>query len=118
MYGISLTVNDETFQGTLDDSKAGRAFVKQLPLDITMVELNENEKYVDLDQPLPPQSEEVGSIQTGDLMLYGENTLVLFYENFSTTYSYTPLGSLNNPENLRVALGRGDVDVRIERQEI
>jgi len=109
-----LIINDEKFQGTLNDSKAAQALAKQLPLAVEMIELNENEKYVDLDEPLPTQKQSVESIETGDLMLYGGNTLVLFYEDFTTSYSYTPLGSLDNPENLRVALGRGNVEVRIE----
>jgi len=114
MYPILLIVNDEKIQGTLNDSEAAQALVKQLPLDVEMIELNENEKYVDLNQPLPTFKKNVESIETGDLMLYGDNTLVLFYEDFATSYSYTPLGSLDNPENLRVALGRGNIDVRIE----
>lgn len=114
MYTISLTVNDETFQGTLNDNEAAQALMKHLPLNITMNELNENEKYADLKQALPTQKESVESVESGDLMLYDNDTLVLFYEDFHTSYSYTPLGSLDNAENLRVALGRGDVTVRIE----
>jgi len=98
----------------LNDSKAAKALAKQLPLAVEMNELNENEKYVDLGEPLPTREKKVGAVETGDLMLHGDNTLVLFYESFTTSYSYTPLGSLDNPENLRVVLGRGNVDVRIE----
>ena len=38
-------------------------------------------------------------------MLYGSNCLVLFYQNFSTSYSYTPLGRIKNPSLLAQALG-------------
>ncbi len=34
-------------------------------------------------------------------MLYGNNTIVLFYEDFTTPYSYTRLGKVNNPKNLK-----------------
>lgn len=56
-----------------------------------------------------------GSIQTGDLMLYGSSCLVLFYESFRTSYSYTRLGRVENPSGLASALGRGSVSVTFER---
>jgi hypothetical protein len=46
-------------------------------------------------------------------MLYGSNTFVLFYESFSTSYSYTKLGKINNASGLAAALGTGNVSVSI-----
>lgn len=47
-------------------------------------------------------------------MLYGNNTLVLFYKNFNTSYSYTKLGAIDNPAGLEAALGNGNVVVKFE----
>jgi hypothetical protein len=44
-------------------------------------------------------------------MLYGSSTLVLFYKSFSTTYSYTKIGQVEDPEGLAVALGSRNVAV-------
>jgi hypothetical protein len=44
-------------------------------------------------------------------MLYGSTCLVLFYKDFSTSYSYTKLGSIEDISGLTDALGGGSVQV-------
>jgi hypothetical protein len=79
-----------------------------------MVELNGNEKYLDLSPSLPINASNPGTIQVGDLMMYGSSTLVLFYKTFSTSYSYTRLGRIDDVTGLAVALGSGNVTVTFE----
>ena len=50
-----------------------------------MSELNGNEKYFYLESALPTVSEQVEEIHAGDLMLYGDDCLVLFYQSFFYT---------------------------------
>ena len=42
-------------------------------------------------------------------MLYGSTTLVVFYETFKSSYSYTPLGRVNDPVGLSQAFGRHNI---------
>ena len=108
---ITVTVGGQTFSATLEDSETARALAQLLPLTLDMSELNGNEKYFYLDQSLPTNAKNPGQIHTGDLMLYGDNCLVLFYESFSTSYSYTRLGSIDDPDGLARAVGRGSAAV-------
>ena len=78
-----------------------------------MQELNGNEKYYFFDSSLPTNASRPAGIHTGDLMLYGTNCLVLFYKDFATSYSYTPLGRLVDPAGLAAALGAGSVTVEL-----
>jgi hypothetical protein len=113
---IRIRVGSDTFTATLLDNATTTAFVARLPLTVSMTELNGNEKYYDLPQGLPTNAVNPGTIQVGDLLLYGSNTLVLFYETFSTSYRYTRLGRVDNPTGLVAALGRGNVSVTFEVQ--
>ena len=81
-----------------------------------MKELNGNEKYFDLPSNLPSNASNPGTIQPGDLMLYGSNTLVLFYKSFSTTYNYTPMGRIDDASGLTAALDSGNVTVTFASQ--
>lgn len=108
---ITLTVNGQTFSAALLDSEASRQFAEQMPLTLNMSELNGNEKYFYMDRELPTDTYQPGQINAGDLMLYGNNCLVLFYESFSSGYSYTRLGRVDDPAGLAEALGAGSVEV-------
>ncbi|WP_400259809.1 cyclophilin-like fold protein [Candidatus Methanomassiliicoccus intestinalis] len=108
---LQLQVGNETFTIVLEDNASATALQNQLPLTVTMSELNGNEKYYYLPESLPTNSQRVGQISTGDFMLYGSDCLVLFYESFSTSYSYTKLGSVEDTAGLAAALGDGKVQV-------
>ncbi len=47
-------------------------------------------------------------------MLYGDNCLVLFYETFSSSYSYTRLGYIEDVERFSQAVGDGDIRVSFD----
>ena len=98
------------------DNATAVAFKTLLPLTVTLIKLNENEKYVYLSCYLPTYSLNPATIRAGDLMLYGSTTLVLFYKTFSTSYSYTKLGRIDDATGLASAVGSGNVTVTFERE--
>jgi len=111
---LKITIGTNTFTATLYNNATITAFKTRLPMTINMKELNSSEKYFDLPNNLPANASNPGTIQNGDLMLYGSNTLVLFYKTFSTSYKYTRIGKVTHPEGLAEALGSGSVDVSFE----
>ena len=108
---ISIAVGNSTFKIKLYDNDTAKALLAQLPLTLDMSELNGNEKYFFMPNGLPTASEQVGNIRAGDLMLYGSDCLVLFYESFSTSYNYTKIGYIEDVSGLTNALGSGNVTV-------
>jgi hypothetical protein len=113
---IQISIGNQTFTAELEDSEAAEAFREKLPLTLDMNELNGNEKYA-YGVTLPSHAEAVGSIQSGDLMLYGDDCLVLFYDSFSTGYSYTRIGRITDPDGLADAVGNGNIRVRFSCSE-
>ena len=89
-----------------------------LPMTVNMSELNGNEKYFDLSVKLPINASNPGTIQSGELMIYGSNTLVLFYKTLSTSYSYTRLGRINDTTGLAAAVGSGSVTVTMKWSKV
>jgi hypothetical protein len=113
---IKITIGEKVFTSTVQNNATAKAFKAKLPLTINMKELNGNEKYFDLPDNFPANASNPGNVQAGDLMLYGSNTLVLFYKTFSTSYSYTRIARVDNASGLATALGSGNVTVTFELQ--
>lgn len=111
MPQLTIEAGGQVFTATLLDNPTTRALLERLPMTISMGELNGNEKYYYMSDSLPTNSQRPGNIDAGDLMLYGSDCLVLFYESFSSGYSYTKWGSVDDPSGLAAALGRGSVEV-------
>ena len=111
MIPVNVQIGSKIFTAKLFDNASSEALLAMLPMTITMSELNGNEKYFNMPKSLPTDSQAVGNIKTGDLMLYGSDTLVLFYKSFTTSYSYTKLGYLEDVSGLADALGKSSVQV-------
>ena len=97
---VKVTINDKKYIIQLEDNETAKSFVNLLPQEYDMSELNGNEKYVYLNNTLPTNESNPKRINSGDVMLYGNNCLVIFYKSFDTSYSYTKIGHIDNLENL------------------
>lgn len=111
-----MTVGERRFALTLDDTPAAKAFLDRVPFSIDMSDLNANEKHAKLPSSLPAKASRPGTIRTGDIMLWGSDTLVVFYLTFESPYAYTRLARVDDPSGLKQALGTADVQVAFSKQ--
>ena len=111
---INLTINNKTFSATLENNVTTRELISMFPMTLNMSELNSNEKYNYLDTDLTTNSSRQSRINAGDIKLYGSNCLVVFYESFNTSYSYTNLGTVDDVDSFVSELGNGSVTITFD----
>ena len=108
---MKVIINNKEYILKLEDNETTKSFINLLPKELNMNELNGNEKYIYLDTTLPTNTTNYKTINAGDIMLYGNNCLVIFYKTFDTNYSYTKIGHIDNLEDL----GNNSVLVKFEK---
>ena len=108
---IKILINEKEYNTILENNDTTKAFINKLPQEFNMQDLNENEKYVYMQYSLPTNAKNPKHINKGDIMLYGDNCLVIFYKSFDTNYTYTKIGHIENIDDL----GINTVTVKIEK---
>ena len=109
---ITVAGKNIEFTAELYDNAAAKELYARLPININMSDMP-HEKYCYLDFSLPVSEERPRNIRIGDIMLWGDNCLVLFYEDFTTSYSYTRIGKIVDVDGLVSAL-KGNAVLKIE----
>lgn len=114
MQNITLKTENAEYEAVLYDNSTVKELIKSFPMTITMSDLHENEKYYNLSKRFPTLSESVSTVNKGEIMLFGDNCLVIFYKSFSTYYKYTRLGYIKNYDDLEKSFGKGDIRITFE----
>lgn len=112
---MKLEIAGETFTATLENNSSVEALgelLAQGPLTLEMEDYAGMEKGADLGTTLPQNNRQMNT-QPGDIILYQGRTLVIYYD--TNSWSLTPIGKIDgvSAEELRQALGSGDVTVTI-----
>lgn len=111
---MQLKIKNKIFDVRLENNETSKEFQKRLPLHLNMKDLNSNEKFFYLDADLPSNSTNINRINIGDILLYGDNCIVIFYKSFNTPYQYTKIGKIISPEELETTLGKGNIQVEFQ----
>ena len=114
---MQIKVKNTTYSVSLEDNNTTKALVKKLPLTLNMSDLHGNEKYYYFENSFPVTPETIGQINAGDIMLFGDDCLVIFYKPFKTSYAYTRIGYIDNPSHLKDVLGSKNITVTFQRKE-
>jgi hypothetical protein len=100
-----IKIGDKEFPFTLKDTAVANELKAKFPLEVDMTNLNGNEIYYNFDSSFTTNTKSVGTINIGDIYLYQSNVLVLFYKTFTTSYSYTKIGKVIDPNELDTLIG-------------
>ena len=108
---MNIVINEKEYKLNLENNETVAELLTKLPLQLNMNDLNKNEKYVYLDFSLKNNPVNPKHINKGDVMLYTDNCLVIFYKSFDTSYSYTKIGHINNLPDL----DNNSISVKLEK---
>ena len=109
---MKININSEKYIINVENEALMEEIYNALPETFTMNELNGNEKYYYLNSTMKnANSEAVGQVQKGDVMLFGSDCLVIFYDSFETEFRYTKIGHIDNLGDI----GSSNVEVSITK---
>lgn len=108
---MTLQIGNSSFTATLESNAAVDALVdmiREAPVVIQMSDYSGFEKVGSLGTSLPASNQQT-TTQSGDIVLYNGNQVVIFYG--SNSWRYTRLGRIDDLSGWEDALGSGDVTV-------
>lgn len=108
---MNLEINNKIYSVVLENNITTEALRSRLPMTLNMEDLYGSEKYAYITEPLPMQPQRMDTINAGDVLLWGNDCLVIFYNHVSTLDEYTKIGHIENVEDLAITAGSDSVNV-------
>lgn len=115
MNRLKIIVGKKELIAKLEDNISTKALIeliKNKPLTISMSDYGGFEKVGSIGTSLPTSDTYI-TTEVGDIMLYQGNSMVIFYE--TNSWSYTRLGKIENVTkgSLLEVLGTGNVNLEL-----
>lgn len=108
---MTVDIGDYSFTVTLENNEAVNELIqmiKEAPLELELEDYSGFEKVGSLGRSLTRSDVQTTTV-SGDIVLYNGNNIVLFYG--SNSWSYTPIGKIDDLTDWEKALGSGNVNV-------
>lgn len=113
---LTITINGTPFAATADEGQTGQDLLSRLPFSLHMEELHGNEKYCYTGEDFGGEASVPATIYAGDLMVYDDDCLVLFYETHpNENWAYKMAARIKDTSGLEEACGSGSVMVNFSR---
>ena len=93
---ILVNIEGTTYRAVSESNKAAESFLNNLPLEVEMTDLNENEKRGYTYFKMTTESKKLGKVEIGDLLLSGDSYIVIATKTFKTKDRYTKIGHIQN----------------------
>ena len=108
---MKVSIGNSVFTATLENNSAVDSLIEMMknePLVIDMSDYSGFEKVGSLGKTLPANNRQT-TTQSGDIVLYSGDQIVIFYG--SNSWSYTRIGRIDDLSGWEDALGSGSVTV-------
>ena len=109
---MKINVNGQVASVQLEDNSTTKALLAHMPFTIHMNDLHQNEKYYYFDKSLPVSPQPIQTIEAGDVLLYQNNCLVIFYQAAEPVVPYTRIGKISRFQDIRASFGNKSVSVQ------
>ena len=107
-----LVIDGEEYPVEWEENESVEVLKELCPLTVKMSMYGGFEQVGSLGESLPRNDEQI-TTEYGDIVLYSENQIVVFYG--SNTWAYTRLGHIDmTQEELTDLLGNGDVEITLD----
>lgn len=114
---MNINVNGQVASVQLEDNATVKAILAEVPFTIQMDDLHQNEKYYYFDKSFPVNPQLIQTIEAGDVLLYQNNCLVIFYQAAEPIVPYTRIGKISRFQEIQASFGNQSVSVQWYEEE-
>ena len=111
---LLLQADNEEIEISVMNQEILQQIIGYLPQTLSLNELNGNEMYADLPFKVAAKSQDSDKVRAGDVRLYGNQTLVIFYKDHETSYRYNKIGEIKDLSQLDILINSKNTILRIK----